>query len=83
MVAKLSYVGQYEVTVPAGTFPAVLARLEFDIKVGPASVTDTVYAFFSKGVGKVAEIEATRISAMLIYHSSSKVSKVLTKYPKR
>ncbi len=83
MTSKLSYVGQYEVTTPAGTFPAMLARAEFDIKIGPASVTDTVYVFFAKGVGKVAEIEATRISALLIYHSSTKVVKVLKSYPKR
>ncbi len=46
-------------------------------------MTDTLYTFFAKGVGKVAEIEATRISAALIYHSSTKVVKVLKSYPKR
>lgn len=83
LTAKLLYVGQYEVKTPAGTFPAVLVRTEFDIEVGPAKVTDTMYAFFSKGVGKVAELEATRISALLIYHSNSEVAKLLTKYPQR
>ena len=83
LTAKLSYIGQYEVTTPAGTWPAVLARSEFDIKVGPAKVTDTAYIFFAKGVGKIAEIETTNVSALLIYHSSTKVAKLLTKYPKR
>jgi hypothetical protein len=83
LTAKLSYIGQYEVTTPAGTWPAVLARSEFDIKIGPAKVTDTTYIFFAKGIGKIAEIETTHVSALFIYNSSSKVSKVLTKYPKR
>jgi hypothetical protein len=83
LTAKLSYVGQYEVTTPAGTWPALLMRAEFDIKIGPAKVTDTAYMFFAKGVGKIAEIESTRVSAALVYHSSTKVAKVLAKYPKR
>ena len=83
MTSKLTYVGQYEVKTPAGTFPSVLVRSEFDIKVGPAKVTDTAYLFFSKGVGKVAEIETTHVSAALIYHSNTKVAKILNKYPKR
>ncbi len=82
MTAKLSYVGRYEVTTPAGTWPAILVRSEFDIKIGPAKVTDTAYLFFAKGVGKIAEIETTKISALFIYNSSTQVVKVLTKYPK-
>ncbi len=81
MTAKISYVGQYEVTTPAGTWPAILARTELDIKVGPAKVTDTTYMFFAKGIGKIAEIESTRVSAALIYHSKIQVVKLLTKYP--
>jgi hypothetical protein len=83
LTAKLSYVGQYEVTTPAGTWPAILMRSEYDITVGPADVTDTSYMFFAKGVGKIAELEATRVSALLVYHSNTKVAKLLTKYPKR
>jgi hypothetical protein len=83
LTAKLSYVGRYEVKTPAGTFPAILMRAQFDIEVGPAKVTDTSYTFFAKGVGKVAELEATFVSALLVYHSDTKVAKLLTKYPKR
>jgi hypothetical protein len=82
MTAKLSYVGQYEVNTPAGTWPALLLRSEFDIEIGPAKVQDTMYIFYAKGIGKIAEVETTRISAILIYHSNTKVAKVLTKYPK-
>jgi hypothetical protein len=83
MDVKLTYVGAYEVTTPAGMFPSVLMRAEFDIKVGPATVKDVQYSFFSKGVGKVAEIEALKVSALLIYHSNDKTAKVLAKKPKR
>lgn len=83
LTAKLSYVGRYEVTTPAGTWPAILMLSEFDIKVGPAKVTDTAYVFFAKGIGKIAEVESTNVSALLVYHSKTKVAKLLTKYPKR
>lgn len=48
-----------------------------------ADVTDTTYVFYSEGVGKVAEIETTHVSAVLIYHSTTRVAKLRTKYPKR
>lgn len=82
MKSKLSYIGAYEVKTPAGTFPAILVKTDFDIKIGPADVSDVMYAFYAKGVGKVAEIESTRVSAVLIYHSTTKVVKVLKSYPK-
>ena len=78
----ITYVGAYEVTTPAGTFPAVLMRAEFDIKIGPAKVKDVQYSFLAKGVGKVAEIEALKVSALLIYHSNEKAAKVLAEKPK-
>ena len=59
MTSKLSYVGQYEVTTPAGTFETVLIKTDLKIHVGPAHVEDTQYTFFALGVGKVAEIPIT------------------------
>ena len=81
--ATLTYVGAYEVTTPAGTWPAALIRSEFDIKIGPAKVTDVQYSFLVKGVGKIAEIEALRVSALFIYHSDDKTAKVLAERPER
>jgi hypothetical protein len=81
MNSKLTYVGAYQVTVPAGSFEAILVKLDVKIHVGPADVEDTQYTFFAKGVGKVAEIEALRIAAALIYHSQSKTAKVLVTHP--
>ena len=74
--------GPCDSLTPAGTFPAALMRSEFDIKIGPAKVTDVQYSFFAKGVGKVAEIEALKVSALLIYHSHEKTAKVLAEKPK-
>jgi hypothetical protein len=82
MDVKLTYVGAYEVNTPAGKFPSILMRAEFDIKIGPATVKDVQYSFFSKGVGKVAEIEDLKVAALLIYHSHDKTAKVLAKKPK-
>jgi hypothetical protein len=83
MNMEITYVGAYEVTTPAGTWPAILIKTDYTIKIGPAHVSDTMYVFFAKGIGKLAEIEATRVSALLIYHSTTKVAKILKSYPKR
>ncbi len=74
-----SYVGAFEVTVPAGTYKAALIRSDYNGKVGPASVEDTQYRFLAQGVGVVAMIEKKDISAVLIYHDHSKYGKVLMK----
>ena len=54
MDAELSYIGAYEVTTPAGTWPAVLVRTAFKIHIGPAKVSDTMYVFYVKGVDRPA-----------------------------
>lgn len=74
-----SYIGAYEVTVPAGTHEAALIKWEYDGEVGPASIKDTQYRFLVEGVGVVAMIEKKNISAVLIYHDHSKFGKVLVK----
>jgi hypothetical protein len=81
MKTKLQYVGAYQVTTPAGSWPAILIRQEYDIKIGPAKASDVAYFFFAEGVGKVAAVETVRISALLIYHSSTKTAKILVKMP--
>jgi hypothetical protein len=72
-----SYLGAYEVTVPAGTFQAALIKWDYKGKVGPASIEDTQYRFLAEGVGVVAMVEKKNISAMLVYHDHSKYGKVL------
>ena len=72
-----SYVGAYEVKVPAGTFKASLFKWQYEGKVGPAKVQDIQYRFFAKDVGTVAMIERTEITALLFYQQHTKIGKVL------
>ena len=72
-----TYVGNYQVTVPAGTYPALLVRLECSGKVGPAHTQDTAYYFFAPGVGVVAMISQEDVEAFWIIHIDTTAGKVL------
>jgi hypothetical protein len=72
-----TYVGTYQVTVPAGTFPAVLFRIFCEGKVGPAHTQNTAYNFFAPGVGMVAMIMREDVSAFWIYNIDSTSGKIL------
>jgi len=72
-----TYVGTYQVTVPAGTFNADLIRVKFHGKVGPADTHDTQYNFFAPGVGLVAMITQEDIEAFWIFNIDSSTGKVL------
>lgn len=76
------YVGAYKVTVPAGSFDAVLVKWTFKGKIGPASLDDTQYRFFVADVGMVAVVEQMDVSAMLIYNKQRKLARVLIDKPK-
>jgi hypothetical protein len=75
--ATYTYVGTYQMTVPAGTFPAVLMRLEYDGKVGPAHTKDRAYYFFAPQVGVVAMISQEDVEAFWVIHIDTKSGKVL------
>jgi len=75
--ASYTYVGTYQVTVPAGTYQAVLMRLKYEGKVGPAHTKDTAYYFFAPQVGVVAMISQEDVEAFWIIHIDSKMGKVL------
>ena len=76
--ATYTYVGAYNVTVPAGTFPSVLIRFAYTGKVGPADVVYTAWYFFARDVGLVAMVNLEDVSAFWIYHNDTTVGKVLT-----
>ncbi|SDW46316.1 hypothetical protein [Nitrosomonas communis] len=76
------YVGAYKVTVPAGSFDAILIKWTFKGKIGPASLNDTQYRFFAADVGMVAAVEQMEVSAMRIYTKERKIAKVLVDKPK-
>ena len=72
-----TYVGTYKVTVPAGTFSAVLLRLKCSGKVGPAMTQDSAYYFFALGKGVVAMISQEDATAFWIIHIDTTSGKVL------
>jgi|HubBroStandDraft_1064217.scaffolds.fasta_scaffold38076_3 hypothetical protein len=72
-----TYVGTYQVTVPAGTFPAVLFRVKCEGKVGPAHTQNMGYNFFAPGVGMVAMILEDDVTAFWIFNIDSTSGKVL------
>ena len=73
-----TYVGTYQVTVPAGTYEAVLFRVKCEGKIGPAHTQNTAYNFFAPGVGMVAMILQEDVTAFWIYHIDTTIGKVLT-----
>ena len=73
----VTYLGRYQVTVPAGTYPAALVKWQYDGQVGPATVSDVEYRFFADGVGPVAAIDKQDVSAFLVYNNATKFGKVL------
>jgi hypothetical protein len=75
--AKYTYVGTYQITVPAGTYQAILVRLAYEGKIGPAHTQDTAYYFFAPHVGVVAMISQEDVEAFWIIHIDSKSGKVL------
>ena len=73
-----TYLGAYQVTVPAGTYGAVLFRLKCEGKVGPAQTHDTAYYFFAPGKGVVAMINQEEATALWIIHIDTTSGEVLT-----
>ena len=78
LTLTVTYVGRYQVTVPAGTYPAALVKWQYNGQVGPATVSDVEYRFFADGVGPIAAIDKQSVSAFLVYNNSTKFGKVLT-----
>lgn len=76
-----TYVGKYQLTVPAGTYTAAVVKMDYNGTVGPANVQDTEYWFYAGGIGPVAVIEKQNVSAFLLYNSDTKLGKVLAAPP--
>lgn len=77
LTGTYTYVGTYQVSVPAGTYPAVLMRLKCAGKIGPAHTEDTAYYFFAPRVGVVAMISQEDVEAFWIIHIDTTIGKVL------
>jgi hypothetical protein len=77
LTADYTYVGTYQVTVPAGTYSAVLFRVKCHGRVGPADTHNTGYTFFAPGVGVVAIVMQEDVEAFWIYNIDTTSGKVL------
>src|SRR5258706_459766 len=79
--ATTVYAGVYQVRTPAGSFRSTLIRTDYRIDIfAVVSVRDTLYTFYADGVGKVAEAEHRRISAVGLFNSDTHIGKVLVSY---
>lgn len=77
LTGTYTYVGTYQVTIPAGSYEAVLVKLHFKGKVGPAHTEDTAYYFFAPGTGVVAMISQEDVEAFYVIHIDTTTGKVL------
>jgi hypothetical protein len=73
-----TYLGTFQVKVPAGTYEAVILRLKCEGKVGPAHTQDTAYYLFAPWIGVVAMISQEDVTAFWIFHIDTSSGKVLT-----
>lgn len=73
-----TFVGTYEVTLPAGTFAADLFRFDCEGKVGPAHTKDAAYYFFVPGTGVVAMISQEDAEAFYVIHIDTSSGRVLS-----
>jgi hypothetical protein len=72
-----TYVGTFRVTVPAGTFEAILLRVKVEGKIGPAHTHAASYSFFAPGAGLIAMILQQKVTAFWIYNIDGAGGKVL------
>ena len=78
---EYTYLGAWEVTVPAGTFECIAIKWDFEGKVGPAKVQDTQFRLAAPGVGIVASMEKKHVSAFLVYQDKEQYGMVLKDKP--
>ncbi|OQY43275.1 MAG: hypothetical protein B6240_12785 [Desulfobacteraceae bacterium 4572_87] len=62
-----TYLGAYEITVPAGKYETILIKSFYTGKVGPAHVVDGGYTFYARDVGIVASVERMHVTAFIFY----------------
>ncbi len=81
MAVTLTYLGQYQVATPAGSFTAYGIKKVLSGKIGPVQIATSLYAFYSPGVGEVARVDHTDAHAMLLYNQDTRTGYLLNKLP--
>ena len=77
LTGTYTYAGTFQLTVPAGSYPAILVRENLSGKIGPAHTQDTAYYFLAPGVGVVAMVSQEDVEAFWIIHIDTRTGKVL------
>src|SRR5262249_22640929 len=77
LTGTYTYLGTFQVTVPAGTYPAIGMRVACEGKVGPAHAQDMAYYLFAPGVGIVAMVSQEDAEAFWIIPLDSSSGRVL------
>ena len=72
-----TYAGTFQVSVPAGSYQAIMVRENLSGKIGPADTQDTAYYFLAPGVGVVAMIGQEDVEAFWIIHIDTRTGKIL------
>lgn len=75
------YLGAFQLNLPAGSYQAALIRTIANGRVGPAKLEDTQYHFYAPAVGEVAAVELRKVRAFGVYHSTTKIARVLAAKP--
>ncbi|MFO1303037.1 MAG: hypothetical protein U1F54_04855 [Burkholderiales bacterium] len=81
LALKFSYVGAYQVRVPAGTYRAALLKWSISGKVGAASIQDIQYRLVTADGLIVAAVDHRDIAAMLLYSNDTQTGRVLLVRP--
>jgi hypothetical protein len=74
-----TYIGTYVVTVPAGSYDAVLIRWDYKGDIGLAHIEKSEYRLLAPSAGLVAMVELRTVSAVLIYRDHTNLAKLLEK----
>lgn len=72
------YLGAYRIKTPSGLHDAILTKSVIDGSIGPAHLHDIQYRFFARGVGIVATVEVRDVDAAVVYHSESRIARLLS-----
>lgn len=72
-----SYIGAYEINVPAGRYQTILIRTTNHGRIGPAKLDNIQYHFYAQNVGEIASVDIREVNAFGIYHSKVIETRVL------
>lgn len=80
---EILYIGDEQVTTPAGTFTARRVLSTFTADLGPAKVTNQTEQWFADGVGIVTEREQERTKVLGVQVRDNSGMKLLRQFEKR